>query len=115
MIEERYLASIDPEVVAAPPLRGPNSLQAAIAMDFTRDPRLANCQVPTLVLWGAADKVNRPGGGMALQRRMPNCDLYLFCKTGHWVQWERAEAFNSVVSSFLAARTQRQFTHLRSQ
>lgn len=115
MIEERYLASIDPEVVAAPPLRGPNSLKAAIAMDFTRDPRLADCQVPTLVLWGTADKVNRPGGGPALQRRMPNCDLYLFSRTGHWVQWERAEEFNAVVSSFLAARKESEFTHPRSQ
>ena len=103
MIEERYRASIDPQVVAAPPLRGPNSLKAAIRMDFTRDPRLHNCQVPTLVLWGAADKVNRPSGGRALQQRLPNCDLYLFSKTGHWVQWERAEEFNAVVGSFLAA------------
>ncbi|MBT8769579.1 alpha/beta fold hydrolase [Metapseudomonas boanensis] len=106
MIEERYRSSIDPEVVAAPPLRGPNSLKAALRMDFTRDPRLASCQVPTLVLWGTADKVNRPSGGPILQKRMPNCDLYLFCKTGHWVQWERAEEFNSLVCSYLAARTQ---------
>ena len=103
MIEERYRASIDPEVVAAPPLRGPNSLGAALRMDFTRDPRLAQCRVPTLVLWGTEDKVNRPSGGRALQQRLPNCDLYLFSKTGHWVQWERAEEFNAVVGSFLAA------------
>lgn len=106
MIEERYLASIDPQVVAAPPLRGPNSLKAALRMDFTRDPRLSSCQVPALVLWGTADKVNRPSGGPTLQRLMPNCDLYLFCKTGHWVQWERAEEFNAVVSNYLLARTQ---------
>jgi 4,5:9,10-diseco-3-hydroxy-5,9,17-trioxoandrosta-1(10),2-diene-4-oate hydrolase len=106
MIEERYRASIDPEVVAAPPLRGPNSLKAALRMDFTRDSRLASCQVPTLVLWGTADKVNRPSGGPTLQKLLPNCDLYLFCKTGHWVQWERAEEFNAVVSSYLTTHTQ---------
>lgn len=106
MIEERYRASIDPQVIAAPPLRGPNSLKAALRMDFTRDPRLASCQVPTLVLWGSADKVNRPSGGPTLQKLLPNCDLYLFCKTGHWVQWERAEEFNAVVSSYLTTRTQ---------
>lgn len=55
------------------------------------------------------------GGGPALQRCMPNCDLYLFCRTSHRVQWERAEAFNTVVSSFLVARTQRQFNQPRSQ
>jgi len=106
MIEERYRSSIDPQVVATPPLRGPNSLKAALRMDFTRDPRLASCQVPTLVLWGTADKVNRPSGGPTLQKLMPNCDLYLFCKTGHWVQWERAEEFNAVVSSYLTTHTQ---------
>jgi len=105
MIEERYRASIDPEVIAAPPLRGPNSLKTAIRMDFTRDPRLSSCPVPTLVLWGIEDKVNRPSGGAALQKTMPACDLYLFCKTGHWVQWERAEEFNAVVTSYLAVRT----------
>ncbi|MBF7730395.1 alpha/beta fold hydrolase [Pseudomonas sp. N040] len=107
MIEERYLASIDPEVVASPPLRSPSSLKIAIRMDFTRDPRLHTCPVPTLALWGTEDKVNRPSGGKALQERMPDCDLYLFCKTGHWVQWERAEEFNGVVTSYLMARTPR--------
>lgn len=107
MIEERYRSSIDPQVIAAPPLRRPNGLKAAIRMDFTRDARLQQCQVPTLVLWGTADKVNRPSGGPALQKRMPNCDLYLFSKTGHWVQWERAEEFNAVTTGFLATHTPR--------
>lgn len=105
MIEERYRSSIDPEVVAAPPLRRPNGLKAALRMDFTRDARLQQCQIPTLVLWGADDKVNRPSGGEALRKRMPNCDLYLFSKTGHWVQWERADEFNAVTAGFLACRT----------
>lgn len=105
MIAERYRASIDPEVVAAPPLRRPPGLKAALRMDFTRDARLAQCQVPTLVLWGAEDKVNRPSGGETLRKRMPNCDLYLFSKTGHWVQWERADEFNAVTAGFLACHT----------
>ncbi|MDH0893052.1 MULTISPECIES: alpha/beta fold hydrolase [unclassified Pseudomonas] len=102
MIAERYRSSIDPEVVAAPPLRRPPGLKAALRMDFTRDARLDQCQVPTLVLWGAEDKVNRPSGGETLRKRMPNCDLYLFSKTGHWVQWERAAEFNAVTAGFLA-------------
>ena len=105
MIEQRYLASIDPEVVAAPPLQRPKGVPNFRALDFTRDPRLQRCEVPTLVLWGAEDKVNRPSGGEALMSRMPNCDLYMFSKTGHWVQWERAEEFNAVTESFLGCRT----------
>ncbi|MFJ3056215.1 alpha/beta fold hydrolase [Herbaspirillum sp. NPDC087042] len=100
-IEERYQASIDAQVMAAPPLRRPNGLRSALRMDLTRDRRLRHLDTPTLVLWGADDKVNRPSGGMTLKCAMPNCDLYLFSRTGHWVQWERAEMFNAVVSSYL--------------
>lgn len=101
VIRERYQSSIDPEVIAAPPLLGPKGIPNFKALDFTRDPRLAAVEQPTLVLWGTEDKVNRPSGGESLQKRMPHCDLYLFSKTGHWVQWERADEFNAVVTAFL--------------
>lgn len=110
LVEQRYLDSIDPEVIANPPLQRPKGLATLLKMDFTRDKRLSRCEVPTLVLWGAQDKVNRPSGGPALQRRMPNCDLYVFGQTGHWVQWERAELFNSVTRAFLAQNTQQRRT-----
>ncbi|MFE5033690.1 alpha/beta fold hydrolase [Streptomyces sp. NPDC056683] len=104
VIDSRYQDSIDPEVVANPPLTRPKSLRAAWKLDFTRDKRLARLPVPTLVLWGAADKVNRPSGGRMLADRMPNCDLYEVANTGHWVQWERAELFNGLCADFLAGR-----------
>ncbi|MEX3952913.1 alpha/beta fold hydrolase [Paraburkholderia sp. EG287A] len=102
VIRERYQSSIDPEVVASPPLLGPKGIPQFRKIDFTRDPRLSSMQNPTLVLWGTEDKVNRPSGAHSLQRRLPNCDVYLFSKTGHWVQWERAAEFNAVVLAFLA-------------
>jgi len=104
VIDARYAASIDPEVVAAPPLRRPKSLRALWKMDFTRDARLSRLPVPTLVLWGAADQVNRPSGGRMLAERIPNCDLYEVANTGHWVQFERAELFNRLCADFLAGR-----------
>lgn len=106
-IDERYQASIDPEVIAAPPLRrpsGPQALRTLVKMDFTRDRRLNRLPVPTLVLWGSKDKVNRPSGGPMLADRMPNCDLYMVANTGHWVQFERAELFNRLSADFLAGR-----------
>ncbi|MER6209285.1 alpha/beta hydrolase [Streptomyces sp. NPDC001642] len=104
VIDARYRDSIDPEVVAAPPLRRPKSPRAVWKTDFTRDARLSRLPVPTLVLWGAADKVNRPSGGRMLAERMPNCDLYEVANTGHWVQFERAELFNRLCADFLAGR-----------
>jgi len=109
LIDRRYKASIDPEILANPPLVRPKGLPNFRAIDFTRDPRLASLETPTLLLWGIEDRVNRASGGRSLQRRMPNCDLYLFSRTGHWVQWERAEEFNAATICFLsqANRTRR--------
>jgi len=104
LIELRYQASVQPEVVANPPLRrpsGPTALRTLLRMDLTRDKRLAKVQAPTLVVWGQDDKVNRPSGGPVLASTMPSCDLYLAANTGHWVQWERAELFNSLAIDFL--------------
>ena len=102
VLRERFEASIDPEVLASPPLRAPKDLEAFRRLDFLLDPRLPALAHRTLVLWGTADRVNPATGAMALQARMPACDAYLFSRTGHWVQWERADEFNAVVTAFLS-------------
>ena len=43
LIDLRYEASIQPEVVASPPLRRPSDLRTLLRMDLSRDPRLARC------------------------------------------------------------------------
>jgi len=101
LIEERYAASLDPEIMAAPPLRRPAKPEDLVPLDLTLDPRLAACKIPSLVLWGSADKVNRASGGLTLQQTMGHCDLYLFSGTGHWVQWERPDEFNAATAAFL--------------
>lgn len=102
LIDLRYQASIDPEVVASPPLRRPSGLRTLWRMDLTRDRRLRRLATPTLVLWGRDDKVNRPAGGPMLLNLMPNAELVMTSHTGHWMQWERAELFNQLVADFLS-------------
>ncbi|ETW22490.1 alpha/beta fold hydrolase [Mycobacterium gastri] len=105
LIDSRYQASIDPEVVANPPLQrpsGPMALRTAWRMDLTRDKRLKQLPNPTLVLWGRDDKVNRPSGATLLVNLMPNAGLVMTPRTGHWMQWERAELFNQLVTEFLS-------------
>ena len=105
VIDLRYQASIDPEVVADPPLRrpsGPMALRTLWRMDLTRDSRLKDLQIPTLVLWGRDDKVNRPAGGPVLLNMMANAQLVMTSRTGHWMQWERADLFNRLVTEFLS-------------
>lgn len=104
LIELRYRASTERDVVENPPLRRPSgrgALRTLLRMDLARDRRLASVDAQTLVIWGADDKVNRPAGGATLVRTMRNCDLYVAARTGHWVQWERAELFNDLARNFL--------------
>jgi 4,5:9,10-diseco-3-hydroxy-5,9,17-trioxoandrosta-1(10),2-diene-4-oate hydrolase len=101
LIESRYAASIDPEVVANPPLQRPAGPGTLWRMDFTRDRRLSTLETPTLVIWGRDDKVNKPSGAPMLAQRMPNADVLITANTGHWVQWERADFFNAVATAFL--------------
>ncbi len=103
LIESRYAASIDPQVLANPPLQRPAGLGALWRMDFTRDRRLISLETPTLVIWGRDDKVNKPSGAAILGKRMPNADVLITANTGHWVQWERADFFNAVTTAFLMA------------
>ncbi|MHC1558286.1 alpha/beta fold hydrolase [Actinomycetospora sp. C-140] len=72
-------------------------------MDLTRDARLSRLATPTLVVWGAEDRVNRPSGGTTLAATMPHASLLQLARTGHWVQFEQAALFNDVVGAFLAA------------
>jgi 4,5:9,10-diseco-3-hydroxy-5,9,17-trioxoandrosta-1(10),2-diene-4-oate hydrolase len=105
VIDTRYAASVDPEVVSDPPLRrpsGPTALRTLWRMDLTRDRRLKQLATPTLVLWGRDDKVNRPAGGPMLANLMPNADLVMTSRTGHWLQWERADLFNKLCVDFLS-------------
>ncbi len=105
LIDTRYQASVDPEVIANPPLRrpsGPFALRTLWRMDLTRDSRLKNVQTPTLILWGRDDKVNRPAGGPMLLNIMRNAELVMTSHTGHWMQWERSELFNQLVTEFLS-------------
>ena len=101
LIKSRYAASIDPEVVANPPLQRPAGLGTLWRMDFTRDRRLSTLETPTLVIWGRDDKVNKPSGATMLGERMLNADVLITANTGHWVQWERADFFNAVTTAFL--------------
>ena len=107
LIDLRYEASIQPEVVANPPLRRPSpaALRTLLRMDFTRDRRLARlCARPPWSSGGRTTRSTAPRAASSLARTMPNCDLYLAARTGHWVQWERPDLFNSLALNFLGGK-----------
>lgn len=97
LLEERFEMSVAPQVLANPPLRGgvanPNDSLWRLGIE-----RIA---VPTLLIWGQEDRVLPLDAAFLLLKLIPNADLHVFSKCGHWVQWERADEFNELVAAFL--------------
>jgi pimeloyl-ACP methyl ester carboxylesterase len=73
-----------------------------------RDPdlegRLAELNVPTLVLFGTLDRSIPPEMGRIYREILPNCHLVLVYDAGHALDMDRPEAFASVVTDFLRRR-----------
>lgn len=55
----------------------------------------------TLITWGRDDRFVPIDHGLKLIHLMPDAQLHVFPRCGHWAQWEHAEAFNRLVISFL--------------
>ncbi|OJU86441.1 MAG: hypothetical protein BGO13_04745 [Burkholderiales bacterium 66-5] len=99
LIRGRFEASMDPGIRANPPLVPPPGGPGKETF-ISLDPRLANVAHRALFIWGLQDKVN-PAQGLEPFRVMPNADYLLLTNCGHWAQWEHAQRFNDVVTSFL--------------
>lgn len=97
LLDQRYLASIDPDTVANWPIGkgGPPPLEPIWRED------LASIRNETLILWGRDDRVNTLDMFPLLLGQLQNSQLVVFSRCGHWVQWERAKAFNALVDAFL--------------
>ena len=67
--------------------------------DFS--PRLHEISAPTLVVWGREDRFVPMDAGLRLLAGLPNAQLHVFNRCGHWAQWEHADTFNRMVLDFL--------------
>jgi pimeloyl-ACP methyl ester carboxylesterase len=93
-LQERYEASIDPEVVHLMTQVPPPANQ-----DLSAEFHLI--KAPTLVVWGADDRFGALDVGLLLTRRIPNARMHIFNRCGHWAQVEHADEFNRLVIDFL--------------
>ncbi len=110
------------QVVAGPVVRYPAQIRADILWEqmdgglrcpgFTaaigalihhdlRD-RLAQIEIPTLVVWGLDDRVIPVGAALSYHRRIPGSRLEIFERTGHAPQLERPARFNALLEELLA-------------
>jgi pimeloyl-ACP methyl ester carboxylesterase len=68
--------------------------------------QLPNMQAKSLLLWGNNDAGVTVERGLLLFQLIPNCEFHLFDRCGHWVMWDHADRFNTLVADFLRAAAQ---------
>ncbi|HEX4865949.1 MAG TPA: alpha/beta fold hydrolase [Acidimicrobiales bacterium] len=88
----------------------PGALESAIAIfsSLGQHPepvpmfaRLKGIKVPTLVTWGRDDRMLPVEGALMGFRQLPNAELHIFSRCGHWAQVERKDDFERLVVEFL--------------
>jgi pimeloyl-ACP methyl ester carboxylesterase len=99
-------ATLPPAVQAAMP--GNRASLAAYAGTTFTDPslagRLAGVTVPTLVVWGAADRICDPDYGRAYAAAIPDAQFRLLPLSGHLPQLETPDQLLDAVWDFAALR-----------
>jgi pimeloyl-ACP methyl ester carboxylesterase len=77
-----------------------NALRACLNYDF-RD-RLPDVKVPTLIVWGEKDSIIPVRDANEFERLIPDSRKLVMKDTGHIPMAERPQAFNDVLTDFLA-------------
>jgi 4,5:9,10-diseco-3-hydroxy-5,9,17-trioxoandrosta-1(10),2-diene-4-oate hydrolase len=60
-----------------------------------------------LLTWGREDRVNPLDGALVALKQIPNAQLHVFPRSGHWAQLEVADEFRDVATTFLAAHREK--------
>jgi pimeloyl-ACP methyl ester carboxylesterase len=63
--------------------------------------QMRDLQMKTLLLWGNKDRGVSVERGLELFERIPGAEFHLFDNCAHWVQWDQASRFNTIVADFL--------------
>ena len=69
------------------------------AWDITS--RLGAVKAKTLITWGRDDRFVPIDLGLRLINIIPDAQMHIFSRCGHWAQWEHADEFNRLVLAFL--------------
>lgn len=102
VLEERYLAAVDPEAMATAQavFRAVQSGEAVmVAEELWRD--LHRIPHRTLITWGREDRVLPLDGALFMTRYIRDARLHVFPNCGHWAQVEHRVEFERLVGDFL--------------
>jgi 4,5:9,10-diseco-3-hydroxy-5,9,17-trioxoandrosta-1(10),2-diene-4-oate hydrolase len=97
LLQKRLTASLDPRIVANPPMRLTPDTKLE---ELWRDPGLARLPHEILMIWGREDRVLPLDSAFVLLRQIPRARLLVMPQCGHWAQWEHADEFNATVAQF---------------
>jgi 4,5:9,10-diseco-3-hydroxy-5,9,17-trioxoandrosta-1(10),2-diene-4-oate hydrolase len=99
LIDERWAAA-----------QAPGAMDSAVAifMSLAQHPepvplwaRVKDIKAPILVTWGRDDRMMPLEGGLFGFRQLPNAELHVFSRCGHWAQVERKAELERLVVEFL--------------
>lgn len=102
LAELRYRASIRPGFQESFAAMFPVPRQAAVDALCSREADIRALPNETLVIHGREDRVIPLGNALTLANWIPNAQLHVFGKCGHWTQIEHAARFARLVGDFLA-------------
>src|SRR5690606_527018 len=97
LAELRYRASIRPGFQEAFAAMFPQPRQRWVDALAVDEKSIANIEQPTLILHGREDKVIPMSNALRLFDLIPNAELHMFGKCGHWIQIEHTTRFNNLV------------------
>ncbi len=106
LAETRYQASVQPGFHESYAAMFPAPRQRWLDAMATDEATIRHIRCPTLIVHGREDQVIPPDTSRLLFELIPNAELHMFGKCGHWTQIEHAVAFNHLVASFLADEEQ---------
>jgi 2-hydroxymuconate-semialdehyde hydrolase len=101
LVELRYRASVRPGMQEAFARMFPAPRQAGVDDLAAYEVRLSEITVPTLIVHGREDQVVPPANAQQLFEAIPDAQLHLFGRCGHWTQIEHRDRFNRLVRDFL--------------
>lgn len=104
LVQARYQATLAPGVAEGWARLFPAPRQRHIDAAALPFKTLEKIATPTLLIHGVADRVVPvTATSLPLVQVLPNADLVVLGRCGHWAQVERAEAFRREVARFFAA------------
>jgi pimeloyl-ACP methyl ester carboxylesterase len=100
LVRERYEASVAPGAFEAYRDMFFSDRHAGGELGIAEE-QVRKIQTRTLLLHGREDRVVPVEVAWNMVRLLPDADLAVFARCGHWTQIERADDFNALVAGFL--------------